>query len=278
MPFSFPRSSPTILLPTYLLPANLFSRQSRRKSSTDSTASTSNSSSPASTSPPTDPAPFLTSHTSYLRCARCSADLCHSSQIISKGFTGRHGRAYLISPTSSASARMHMLALGPSLSPSSSSLSSGSDLPNTRAHAPVPRHLVTGAHTVSDVECAFCASVLGWKYVDAEDEAQKYKVGKYILETKMICKEVHWEGLGNDYGGGDGRGGGRERENEMMPPERLGAARGGGGVADEDQVEFDSQDEDECEDLFAGVWSQAVARRRRARKRFTSRAGADYNV
>ena len=42
-----------------------------------------------------------------------------------------------------------------------------------------------------------------------------------------------------------------------MPPVNLRNA---------DSVEFDSQDEDECEDLFAGVWSPTLAlKRRRAR-------------
>lgn len=35
---------------------------------------------------------------------------------------------------------------------------------------------------------------------------------------------------------------------------------------DDEDVEFDSQDEDECEDLFSGIWSPALAKRRRARK------------
>ena len=33
-------------------------------------------------------------------------------------------------------------------------------------------------------------------------------------------------------------------------------------------IEFDSQDEDECEDLFAGIWSPALASRRRQGKTF----------
>ena len=34
----------------------------------------------------------------------------------------------------------------------------------------------------------------------------------------------------------------------------------------EEEMEFDSQDEDECEDLFMGVWTpQLAARRRRAK-------------
>ena len=44
------------------------------------------------------------------------------------------------------------------------------------------------------------------------------------------------------------------------PPERIGL------VADQEEAEFDSQDEDECEDLFLGVWTpQLAARRRRGR-------------
>jgi hypothetical protein len=36
----------------------------------------------------------------------------------------------------------------------------------------------------------------------------------------------------------------------------------------EESVEFDSQDEDECEDLFAGVWSPTLAMKRRRGRRF----------
>jgi hypothetical protein len=40
----------------------------------------------------------------------------------------------------------------------------------------------------------------------------------------------------------------------------------------DDEIEFDSQDEDECEDLFAGVWSPQLAKKRRNRRmRFQSR-------
>jgi hypothetical protein len=37
----------------------------------------------------------------------------------------------------------------------------------------------TGQHIVSDVFCAECNSKLGWYYVRAEEEAQKYKEGMY---------------------------------------------------------------------------------------------------
>lgn len=95
--------------------------------------------------------------------------------------------------------------------------------------------------------------MLGWKYVAADEEGQRYKVGKFILETKRIAMSSCWENFGNGDGG--------EKD---MPPVSL--ERGGNRI--EDGIEFDSQDEDECEDLFAGVWSPALAARRRRGRRF----------
>ncbi|MCJ1406103.1 hypothetical protein MMC19_000168 [Ptychographa xylographoides] len=209
----------------------------RRKESTDSTDSADSAESvvplDAASQPISIPSEYLRSHTSYIRCGHCAADLCFTSQIISKGFTGRHGRAYLVS--ASTSAHGHSTKGVPDLNPT---------LPNTHTHKVVPRQLVTGAHTVSDVSCSVCGSMLGWKYVDAEEESQRYKVGKFILETKKVCAGVSWDDAKDSNGG--------------IPP--LSGEDG-------EDVEFDSQDEDECEDLFAGVWSPSLAlKRRRARK------------
>lgn len=94
-----------------------------------------------------------------------------------------------------------------------------------------------------------CGTVLGWKYVEAKEEAQRYKVGKFILETRRVVKCGGWEG---------GRGCGNGFVGE----------EGCTGEEGEDEVEFDSQDEEECEDLFSGVWSEGVVRRRRKGKGF----------
>jgi hypothetical protein len=173
-----------------------------------------------------------------LRCCKCSTDLCLTSQIISKGFTGRHGRAYLVQGQPS---HTHIHASG---------------LPNTYQNKAVPRNLVTGQHTVSDVSCAICGTVLGWKYVEAAEESQKYKVGKFILETKRIKLGVSWENEGD------------EDESFPSPPDEFNNAEVG-----EEEVEFDSQDEDECEDLFAGVWSPQLALKRRRGRRFGRSGG-----
>lgn len=181
---------------------------------------------------------YLNGHVSYLRCSTCAVHLCLTSQIISKGFTGRHGRAYLVSAEPVASA----VSVSASSSPTDS-------LPNTILQRPVPRQLVTGAHTVSDVSCVFCGSVLGWKYVAAEEESQRYKVGKFILETKKITASSCWESPPNPSLPGAAR-----LQSEDIEP--------GTGAS----PEFDSQDEEECEDLFAGIWSPGLATRRRSRK------------
>ncbi|KAI9683658.1 MAG: hypothetical protein M1829_004963 [Trizodia sp. TS-e1964] len=175
--------------------------------------------------------PFLPNTLSTLNCKRCGLPLCHTSQIISKGFTGRYGRAYLVSPSMSSSGAAGLIA------------SSATPLPNTHAHRPVARTLVTGAHTVSDISCRTCDTLLGWTYNAAEEVSQRYKVGMFILETHRVRCERVWEEVG-----------------EVGEAMEEGEGEQKGGVGEE---EFDSQDEDECEDLFAGVWTPNLARKRR---------------
>ncbi|KAG9193684.1 hypothetical protein G6011_03719 [Alternaria panax] len=223
-------NSPTTPFPLYLFSSLPFRRR-RSSAISTSTASTSPSSSPP------QPTSFLTTRPiSHIRCQKCLADLVPSSSIISKGFTGRHGRAYLVGSPSTSS-----FLVGGNMSVTGWR---EGDLPNTltqRAHA---RQLVTGAHTVSDISCRSCDSVLGWKYVDAAEESQKYKVGKFILETKRVVKGAEWD--------------------ESMNEDN-------GSVLDkkDEDIEFDSQDEDECEDLFSGIWTPQLASKRRKRRVYT---------
>ncbi|KAK3068346.1 hypothetical protein LTR53_014162 [Teratosphaeriaceae sp. CCFEE 6253] len=252
MPFTSTPPAPSTLFSTYLVPSLPFRR---RQSSTDSTGSTASSSSP----PASDS--YLSGNASHLRCARCLADLAHSNQIISKGFTGRHGRAFLIAPSQSS------LSANPThLSSAKAKNDALPNLPNTYTHKPVPRQLVTGAHTVGDISCAQCGTVLGWKYVAAEEEAQRYKVGKFILETKRVCRSSTWENEddvveAHERAEQRRRDSSGRRRSSLVPPSELARAR--------DEVEFDSQDEEECEDLFMGVWTPQLAVKRRQAKSFT---------
>ncbi|KAH8151965.1 uncharacterized protein LAJ45_03958 [Morchella importuna] len=165
----------------------------------------------ANAAPP--PESHLPGHAQYIKCRSCLSDLCPTSSIISKGFTGRHGRAYLLSILPAA---------GITLTP------------------PIPRQLITGLHTVSDMSCAVCSEDIGWKYVSAEKEDQRYKVGKYILERERVVKVSAWE--------------------QAAGP----AMEGGRGEA----VDVDVDDEAELEELFLGLWTpEGAERRRRARVR-----------
>ncbi|PNY14702.1 yippee-like protein [Trifolium pratense] len=48
------------------------------------------------------------------------------------------------------------------------------------------RMMITGLHTVVDIFCVTCGSIVGWKYETAYDKSQKYKEGKFILERYKV--------------------------------------------------------------------------------------------
>eukprot|EP00892_Ulva_mutabilis_P012831 jgi/Ulvmu1/9920/UM058_0002.1 len=97
-------------------------------------------------------------------CSTCRADIADHSDIISKAFQGRYGRAFLFNGVTN-------IAIGPK----------------------EERLLITGLHTVADIQCACCGTVLGWKYVTAYEDSQKYKEGKYIIEKARVMKKGEWE-------------------------------------------------------------------------------------
>jgi hypothetical protein len=86
-------------------------------------------------------------------CQNCGTHLSSKCQIISKAFHGRGGKAYLMESAVN-------VYLGPK----------------------EDRRLLTGKHEVADIFCIDCHICLGWKYISASDESQKYKEGHYILE------------------------------------------------------------------------------------------------
>jgi len=51
--------------------------------------------------------------------------------------------------------------------------------------------LSTGEYTLINVECRVCSNLLGWKYLTAELDDQKYKEGTFLLEqAKLTDKKV----------------------------------------------------------------------------------------
>jgi hypothetical protein len=96
-------------------------------------------------------------------CNHCRTHNADHDEIISKSFQGRHGRAYLFN-------NVVNVTLGPK----------------------EDRLLITGLHSVCDIYCTCCQSVLGWKYEQAFEESQKYKEGKFIIEKAKMTKEGSW--------------------------------------------------------------------------------------
>jgi len=96
-------------------------------------------------------------------CRNCGTHLVSHDDLVSKAFQGRGGRAYLFN-------RCKNYTVGPK----------------------EDRKLITGLHTVCDIFCSYCESPLGWKYEAAYEESQKYKVGKFIIETINMCKHDRW--------------------------------------------------------------------------------------
>ncbi|CAG8578273.1 1918_t:CDS:10, partial [Dentiscutata heterogama] len=102
---------------------------------------------------------FLDSERIYT-CSKCHTHLAEHKELISKAFQGRLGRAYLFNAVE-----------------------------NVCLGQKEDRTLITGVHTVKDISCIGCNTVIGWKYVHAFQEDQKYKENKYIVEKAMILKE-----------------------------------------------------------------------------------------
>ena len=93
-------------------------------------------------------------------CQQCRTHLTTHDDIISKSFQGRRGRAYLLDSAV-----------------------------NTTLGPPEDRMLMTGLHTVCDLHCQRCQTVVGWTYQRAYEASQKYKEGKFIIETINLFME-----------------------------------------------------------------------------------------
>ncbi|XP_057801267.1 protein yippee-like isoform X2 [Salvia miltiorrhiza] len=86
-------------------------------------------------------------------CKHCQTHLALVEDIVSKSFHCRHGKAYLFDKVVGEQEE---------------------------------RMMMTGMHTVVDIFCVGCGSIVGWKYEAAHEKSQKYKVGKYILERFKV--------------------------------------------------------------------------------------------
>nr|ODN88580.1 hypothetical protein L203_02586 [Cryptococcus depauperatus CBS 7841] len=78
-------------------------------------------------------------------------DKALQDELVSKSFTGLSGRAYLMNSTI-----------------------------NTVLGKIEDRKLLTGTHTVADLQCANCDASLGWMYIKAPNGEQRYKEGNSL--------------------------------------------------------------------------------------------------
>ncbi|KAJ2156674.1 hypothetical protein GGF46_005030 [Coemansia sp. RSA 552] len=94
---------------------------------------------------------------SIYACQGCRAHIAHQDAVISRTFQGRLGRAYLTE-----------------------------SVVNEELGQQEDRLLMTGLHTVCNLHCRGCDTVIGWKYMRAFDKSQQYKEGRYVIEKLRI--------------------------------------------------------------------------------------------
>mmetsp|Transcript_18626 Transcript_18626/g.26262 ORF Transcript_18626/g.26262 Transcript_18626/m.26262 type:complete len:179 (+) Transcript_18626:108-644(+) len=90
-------------------------------------------------------------------CCICRAHISSSDTVISKEYTGRYGRALLVEKCV-----------------------------NIKSGESQRRMLLTGVHIVADISCIFCDTILGWRYYKAFEPSQRFKEGKFIIETGKL--------------------------------------------------------------------------------------------
>ena len=71
------------------------------------------------------------------------------------------------------------------------------------------RQMLTGMHTVADIFCVGCGSIVGWRYETAHEKSQKYKEGKSVIERYKVSgpdgnnNNNYWVGNEAHVGGSD---------------------------------------------------------------------------
>ncbi|KAM0683409.1 hypothetical protein MDAP_000974 [Mitosporidium daphniae] len=91
------------------------------------------------------------------QCVECSTHLSTPTDVVSRSFSGTLGQAFLFRKVL-----------------------------NVHFGTAESRKLLTGIHIVCDVFCKGCDSLLGWKYIYAEDPSQRYKIDMVVLEQTLF--------------------------------------------------------------------------------------------
>lgn len=122
-------------------------------------------------------------------CGECRTHLTSHDEIISKSFHGRNG-------TMGISCLIFVLFIQSNIVfPSNICLFSPGraylfdQCVNITIGPPEDRRLITGLHSVCDIFCKRCKTLIGWSYTKAYEPSQKYKEGKFIIEKIHLHME-----------------------------------------------------------------------------------------
>ncbi|KAK4770257.1 hypothetical protein SAY87_030789 [Trapa incisa] len=93
-------------------------------------------------------------------CRNCRNPLALRKDLLSKNFTAKSGSAFFFS-----------------------------DAMNIVYGKKEHRQLMSGSFTIAPIYCSNCGEELGWKYLRADVDKQKFKEGKFVIEKSKIIKE-----------------------------------------------------------------------------------------
>ncbi|KAL5247718.1 hypothetical protein ACHWQZ_G019563 [Mnemiopsis leidyi] len=96
-------------------------------------------------------------------CKHCRTNLARHQDIMSKQYEGTSGPAYLFT-----------------------------SVVNVKCQEPRLAVLWSGQHSISAVQCSTCSTDLGWKYVRVSSPSQRFKEGKFLIESAYTFKENRW--------------------------------------------------------------------------------------
>ncbi|CAD7926301.1 unnamed protein product [Amoebophrya sp. A120] len=93
-------------------------------------------------------------------CSSCETPLALKQDLLSTHFRGRTGTACLFD-----------------------------NVINVFSGEPEETQMTTGLHVIRTIHCVKCCENLGWTYIKAYSESQKYKEGRFILEEELIRQQ-----------------------------------------------------------------------------------------
>uniref|UniRef100_A0A7N0SXW8 Protein yippee-like n=1 Tax=Kalanchoe fedtschenkoi TaxID=63787 RepID=A0A7N0SXW8_KALFE len=91
------------------------------------------------------------------KCKFCDTHLALADDLVSRAFHCHRGKAFLFN-----------------------------NAVNVTVGEKEERLMLSGMHTVADVFCCSCGQIVGWKYEVAHERSQKYKEGKFVLESHLV--------------------------------------------------------------------------------------------